>query len=120
MGEEHGQVARREPDAHQVPHAVGGARQGAGRGVRQLTGVPGVQDLYVDPITGGKYLQIDLRRDQLARYGLSVDQVNEVVETAIGGAPVATTVEGRRRFSINVRLSEVDGEEFVTIEGAGS
>ncbi|AIZ65566.1 metal transporter (plasmid) [Hymenobacter sp. DG25B] len=71
-----------------------------------LTGVPGVQDLYVDPITGGKYLQIDLDRPQLARYGLSVDQVNEVVETAIGGAPVATTVEGRRRFSISVRLAE--------------
>ena len=71
-----------------------------------LTGVPGVQDLYVDPITGGKYLQIDIDRPQLARYGLSVDQVNEVVETAIGGAPVATTVEGRRRFSINVRLAE--------------
>ena len=71
-----------------------------------LTGVPGVEDLYVDPITGGKYLQIDLKRDQLARYGLSVDQVNEVVETAIGGAPVASTVEGRRRFAIAVRLAE--------------
>ncbi|MBT2557964.1 efflux RND transporter permease subunit [Hymenobacter sp. ISL-91] len=71
-----------------------------------LTGVAGVEDLYVDPITGGKYLQIDLKRDQLARYGLSVDQVNELVETAIGGAPVATTVEGRRRFAIAVRLAE--------------
>ncbi|AMR29529.1 metal transporter [Hymenobacter psoromatis] len=71
-----------------------------------LRGVPGVQDLYVDPITGGKYLQIDLKRDQLARYGLSVDQVNEVVEMAIGGAPVASTVEGRRRFAIGVRLAE--------------
>jgi Cu(I)/Ag(I) efflux system membrane protein CusA/SilA len=71
-----------------------------------LGGVPGVQDLYVDPITGGKYLQIDLNRPQLARYGLSVDQVNEVVETAIGGAPVASTVEGRRRFAISVRLAE--------------
>ncbi len=71
-----------------------------------LTGTPGVQDLYVDPITGGKYLQIDLNRDQLARYGLTVDQVNEVVEMAIGGAPVASTVEGRRRFAIGVRLAE--------------
>ncbi|MGY3090865.1 Cu(I)/Ag(I) efflux system membrane protein CusA/SilA [Hymenobacter sp. UYAg731] len=71
-----------------------------------LNGVPGVKDLYVDPITGGKYLQIDLNRDQLARYGLTVDQVNEVVEMAIGGAPVANTVEGRRRFAINVRLAE--------------
>ncbi|MGI4739177.1 MAG: efflux RND transporter permease subunit [Janthinobacterium lividum] len=71
-----------------------------------LGGVRGVQDLYVDPITGGKYLQIDLNRPQLARYGLSVDQVNEVVEMAIGGAPVASTVEGRRRFAISVRLAE--------------
>ncbi len=71
-----------------------------------LNGVPGVQDLYVDPITGGKYLQIDLNRPQLARYGLTVDQVNEVVEMAIGGAPVASTVEGRRRFAIGVRLAE--------------
>ena len=71
-----------------------------------LAGVAGVEDLYVDPITGGKYLQIDLRRDQLARYGLSVDAVNEVVETAIGGAPVASTVQGRRRFAIAVRLAE--------------
>ena len=71
-----------------------------------LTGVPGVEDLYVDPITGGKYLQIDLNRPQLARYGLTVDQVNEVVEMAIGGAPVASTVEGRRRFAIGVRLAE--------------
>ncbi|MET4075947.1 efflux RND transporter permease subunit [Hymenobacter sp. UYCo722] len=71
-----------------------------------LNGVPGVEDLYVDPITGGKYLQIDLKRDQLARYGLTVDQVNEVVEMAIGGAPVASTVEGRRRFAIGVRLAE--------------
>ncbi len=71
-----------------------------------LGSVPGVQDLYVDPITGGKYLQIDLNRPQLARYGLSVDQVNEVVEMAIGGAPVASTVEGRRRFAISVRLAE--------------
>ncbi len=71
-----------------------------------LNGVPGIQDLYVDPITGGKYLQIDLNRPQLARYGLTVDQVNEVVEMAIGGAPVASTVEGRRRFAIGVRLAE--------------
>ncbi|AWM31592.1 efflux RND transporter permease subunit [Hymenobacter nivis] len=71
-----------------------------------LKGVPGVEDLYVDPITGGKYLQIDLNRPQLARYGLTVDQVNEVVEMAIGGAPVASTVEGRRRFAIGVRLAE--------------
>jgi Cu(I)/Ag(I) efflux system membrane protein CusA/SilA len=71
-----------------------------------LKGVPGVADLYVEPVTGGKYLEIEVNRPELARYGLTVDDVNQVVETAIGGAPVANTVEGRRRFAINVRLAQ--------------
>ncbi|WP_423147956.1 efflux RND transporter permease subunit [Rubrolithibacter danxiaensis] len=71
-----------------------------------LQDIPGVNDLYVEPVTGGKYLVMDVKRDALGRYGLSVDAVNSVVESAIGGAPVATTVEGRRRFSISVRLAQ--------------
>ena len=71
-----------------------------------LEAVPGVKDLYVDPITGGKYLTIDINRDALARYGLSVDDVNIIVESAIGGSPVGTTIEGRQRFSISVRLAQ--------------
>ncbi|GAA4509296.1 hypothetical protein GCM10023172_42570 [Hymenobacter ginsengisoli] len=78
----------------------------AGQVNAALKGVPGVADLYVEPVTGGKYLQIDVDRAQLARYGLTVDDVNQVVETAIGGTPIASTVEGRRRFAINVRLAE--------------
>lgn len=75
--------------------------------VRQaLEGTPGIADLYVEPVTGGKYLSINVKRDQLARYGLSVDDVNQTVETALGGAPVAQTIEGRQRFSINVRLAQ--------------
>ena len=71
-----------------------------------LEGVPGVKDLYVDPITGGKYLTIDIRREALGRYGLTVDDVNMVVESAIGGSPVGQTVEGRQRFTISVRLAQ--------------
>ena len=71
-----------------------------------LTGVPGVKDLYVEPITGGKYLIVDIRREELGRYGLSVDDVNMLVESAIGGAPVSPTIEGRRRFSVGVRLMQ--------------
>ena len=73
-----------------------------------LEGTPGISDLYVEPITGGKYLSIDVRREDLARYGISIDDVNQTVETAIGGAPVGTTIERRQRFSINVRI----GQEF--------
>ena len=71
-----------------------------------LEGTTGISDLYVEPVTGGKYLSIDINRAELSRYGLSVDDVNATVETALGGAPVGTTIEGRRRFSISVRLAE--------------
>jgi len=71
-----------------------------------LQGVNGVKDLYVDPITGGKYLDIRVNKDAIGRYGLSVDDVNEVVESALGGMNLTTTVEGRQRFSINARLAQ--------------
>lgn len=73
---------------------------------KALEGVPGVKDLYVDPITGGKYLTIDVNRDALGRYGLTVSDVNLIVESAIGGAPIGQTIEGRQRFSIGVRLAQ--------------
>ena len=71
-----------------------------------LEGTPGISDLYVEPITGGKYLSIDVRRADLARYGLNVDDVNQTVETALGGATIGTTVEGRQRFSISTRMAQ--------------
>ena len=73
---------------------------------KSLEGIPGVKDLYVDPITGGKYLTIDVNREALGRYGLSINDVNLIVESAIGGSPIAQTIEGRQRFSINARLAQ--------------
>ncbi|MFX1705698.1 efflux RND transporter permease subunit [Chitinophaga sp. CC14] len=73
---------------------------------KTLEGTPGIMDLYVEPVTGGKYLNIDVRRQDLARYGLNVDDVNQTVESALGGAPIGNTVEGRQRFSISVRLAQ--------------
>ncbi|HEY0667969.1 MAG TPA: efflux RND transporter permease subunit, partial [Sphingobacteriaceae bacterium] len=71
-----------------------------------LKNIEGVKDLYVEPVTGGKYLEIGIKRDQLDRYGLTVDDINSVVETAVGGASFATTVEGRQRFNIHLRLGQ--------------
>lgn len=71
-----------------------------------LANIPGVKDLYVDPITGGKYLTVDINREALGRYGLTVDDVNMIVESAIGGSPIGQTIEGRQRFSIGVRLAQ--------------
>jgi copper/silver efflux system protein len=81
-----------------------------------LQGTPGINDLYVEPITGGKYLGIDVRRPDLARYGLNVEDVNQVVETALGGASVGNTIEGRQRFSINVRLAQEYRNSVETIK----
>lgn len=71
-----------------------------------LANIPGVKDLYVDPITGGKYLTVNINREALGRYGLTVDDVNMIVESAIGGSPIGQTIEGRQRFSIGVRLAQ--------------
>jgi len=73
---------------------------------RSLENVEGVKDLYVDPITGGKYLTINIRREELGRYGLTVEDVNMLVESGIGGVPIGQTIEGRQRFSIGVRLAQ--------------
>lgn len=73
---------------------------------KALEGTSGISDLYVDPITGGKYLAIDVKRNELARYGLRVDDVNQLVESALGGAAVGNTIEGRQRFSISLRLGQ--------------
>lgn len=71
-----------------------------------VEGIPGIKDLYIDPITGGKYLTVDINRAALGRYGVSVDDVNSLVESAIGGTPIGQTIEGRRRFTISVRLAQ--------------
>lgn len=78
----------------------------SGKVKNALEGIPGIKDLYVDPITGGKYLTIDINREALGRYGLTVDDVNLIVESAIGGTPIGQTIEGRRRFTISVRLAQ--------------
>lgn len=73
---------------------------------KALQGVEGVKDLYVDPIIGGKYIDIKIKKEELGRYNLSVDDVNMFVETALGGMNITQTVEGRQRFSISVRLAQ--------------
>jgi len=73
---------------------------------KSLQNIEGVKDLYVEPITGGKYIDITIKKDELGRYGLNVDDVNMVVESALGGMNLTTTIEGRQRFSVNLRLAQ--------------
>ena len=73
---------------------------------KQLEGIDGIKDLYVEPITGGKYVDIAVKREEIGRYGLSVDDVNTVIESALGGMKLTTTIEGRQRFSVNARYGQ--------------
>jgi Cu(I)/Ag(I) efflux system membrane protein CusA/SilA len=68
-----------------------------------LRNVPGTRSAFAERAAGGYFLDLDLRRDEIARYGLSVQAVQDVVMSAIGGENVTTTVEGRARFPVNVR-----------------
>ena len=73
---------------------------------QQLEGINGLKDLYVEPITGGKYIDVVIKREEIGRYGLSIDDVNTVVESALGGMKLTTTIEGRQRFSVNARFGQ--------------
>ena len=73
---------------------------------KALEGTAGVKDLYAEPITGGKYIDIQAKREVIGRYGLTVDDINNVVEASIGGMKLTTTIEGRQRFSVNARYAQ--------------
>ena len=65
--------------------------------------VPGVTSALAERLTGGRYIDVDIDRAAAARYGLSIADVQSVVSAAIGGDTIGETIEGRRRFPINVR-----------------
>ena len=68
-----------------------------------LKHIPGTASVFAERTTGGYFLDFDLKRDQLARYGLTVDDAENVLTSAVGGDQVSTTIEGRERYPINVR-----------------
>jgi Cu(I)/Ag(I) efflux system membrane protein CusA/SilA len=65
--------------------------------------VPGTRSAYAERVTTGYFLDVVINRQEAARYGLNVEDIQEVVETAIGGMNVTTTVEGRERYPVNIR-----------------
>jgi Cu(I)/Ag(I) efflux system membrane protein CusA/SilA len=68
-----------------------------------LKDVPGTKSVFAERTVGGYFLDFTLKRSELARYGLSIDQANNIVMSAIGGENVTTTIEGRERYPVNVR-----------------
>ncbi|MFH0976116.1 MAG: efflux RND transporter permease subunit [Spirochaetota bacterium] len=87
---------------------------------RVIKSVPGTRSVFSERVGGGFYVDLIPKREALARYGLNIDDFQEVVMSAIGGDTVSTTIEGRERYSINVRYprslrTQVDDLERVYI-----
>lgn len=68
-----------------------------------LQGIPGTRSAYAERVTGGYYFDFHVDREETARYGLTVEDVEDVIESAIGGKNITQTVEGRERYPVNVR-----------------
>jgi copper/silver efflux system protein len=70
-----------------------------------VKGVPGTLSAFAERTMGGNYIQFDIDRNAIARYGLRIGDVQEVLEVALGGMPLTTTVQGLERYAINLRYS---------------
>ena len=89
-----------------------------------LPAVRGTRNVFAERTGGGFFLDIEWNRDELARYGLSMDEAQSVVQSAIGGENVTTTVEGRERYPVNVRYmrdfrSDLDALGRVLVPASG-
>src|SRR5882724_11186871 len=70
-----------------------------------LNPVPGTRAVFAERVTGGYYLDFELKRDEIARYGLAIEDIQMIIESAIGGESITTTVEGRERYPVSVRYA---------------
>jgi Cu(I)/Ag(I) efflux system membrane protein CusA/SilA len=81
-----------------------------------LQQVPGTRSVFSERVAGGYFIDFVLKRDKLARYGLSVDDANTLVMTAVGGENQSTTIEGRARYPINVRYQRAYREDLTALK----
>ena len=65
--------------------------------------VPNTSSVFAERVMGGNYIEFNINRDEISRYGLRVGDVQEVLEVALGGMPLTTTVEGLERYTVNLR-----------------
>jgi Cu(I)/Ag(I) efflux system membrane protein CusA/SilA len=72
---------------------------------KTIRDVPGTRGVYAERANTGYFLDFTINRDEIARYGLTVDDVQDIIQSAIGGMNLTTTVEGRERYPVNVRYA---------------
>ena len=81
-----------------------------------IASVAGTRNVFAERVTGGYYLDFTIKRDQIARYGLTIQDVEMVIESAIGGANITTTIEGRERFPVSVRYQRAYRSDLNTLK----
>jgi Cu(I)/Ag(I) efflux system membrane protein CusA/SilA len=81
-----------------------------------LQDVPGTRSVFAERVAGGYFFDFDPRREELARYGLTIDDVHDVIMTAIGGQNISTTIEGRERYPINIRYPRDLRDDLARLE----
>ena len=72
---------------------------------RALQGVPGTRSVYAERVAQGYFTDIDIDREAIARYGLRIEDVQDVIQSALGGENITQTIEGRERYPVNVRYA---------------
>ncbi len=91
--------------------------QEIGKRIEEVVGpLEGTRNVYAERVVGGYFVDFAIDRAQAARYGLSIDEIESVIETAVGGKNVAMTVEGRERFPINVRYAREFRDDLKALE----
>ncbi|MDH5622742.1 MAG: CusA/CzcA family heavy metal efflux RND transporter, partial [Gammaproteobacteria bacterium] len=73
---------------------------------RAIAGVDGTASVYSERVAGGRYVDVDIDRKRASRFGLNIDDVQDVVRSAVGGMNVTQTIEGRERYPVNVRYPQ--------------
>jgi Cu(I)/Ag(I) efflux system membrane protein CusA/SilA len=81
-----------------------------------VRGLPATRSAFAERVAGGYFIDFDLNREALARYGLSVEDANDAVMRAVGGEVVTTTIEGRERYTVNVRYPRELREDMTKLE----
>ncbi|HLL90394.1 MAG TPA: efflux RND transporter permease subunit, partial [Tepidisphaeraceae bacterium] len=93
------------PTGKPLPEAMADIQRVSEQIAERLRTVRGAVDVTADQAVGKRYVEVEIKRDKAALYGVNVADVNQAVETAIGGSTATTTVEGRMRFPVRVRYA---------------
>jgi Cu(I)/Ag(I) efflux system membrane protein CusA/SilA len=83
---------------------------------RALQPLPGTRSVYAERVAQGYFTDIDIDRDAIARYGLKIEDVQNVIESALGGENITQTIEGRERYPVNVRYASDFRQDLPALE----